>query len=83
MKRNYINRRSSHQFIVGWRKYGTLVLLLLQALFMLFLPTFMTGFIALLWLTVPCGIKIINSKWYLWYTRQILFATFGILYLIS
>ena len=80
---NYINRRSLHQFVVNWRKYGTFVTLVLQVLFMLFLPTFMTGFIALLWLTIPCGIKIINTKWYLWYTRQILFATFAILYLIS
>ena len=70
-----------HQIVIYWRKYAPSPILTLQILSSLFLPNFITGCIISLWLTVPCSMNIVNKNWYLWYPRQLIFATFSILYM--
>jgi len=72
-----------HRFIVGWRKYATLPILTAQILSSIWLPSYITGCVLALWLTVPCEIKTINYKWYLWYLRQLAFATLSALYFLQ
>jgi hypothetical protein len=72
-----------HRFIVGWRKYAPLPILIIQIISQIWLPSYITGCLLALWLTVPCRIKIINCKWYLWYPRQLVFATLLALYFLQ
>lgn len=73
---------NTHRLVVIWRKHGALPLLVVQILASCFLPNYIIGCVALLWLTLPCGIKIINHKWYLYYLRQLAFIILAILYFI-
>ncbi len=64
------------QFINGWRKYVGLPLLIFQTSALLFIESnIVHGCIALLWLTIPCGIKNVNINKWLWYLRQLFFIT--------
>lgn len=72
-----------HRFIVGWRKHAAFPILIVQILSQIWLPNYITGCVLALWLTVPCGVKIINCKWYLWYPRQLAFATLSALYFLQ
>ncbi len=65
----------SHRGVVTWRKYAPLPLLITQMMGFYINNPYLFGVTSVLWLTIPCGIKIINNKWYLWYPRQIIFAT--------
>ncbi len=66
-------------FIINWRKYGAVPLLMAQVFAMLFCGDTINGCVIALWLTIPCGIKIVNLKWYFWYPRQLYFGTLSIL----
>lgn len=59
-----------------WRKYAAPPLLGVHIISLAF--PYVYPFIVLLWLTVPCGIPLVNKKWYLWYPRQGLFLFFGV-----
>lgn len=67
------------EFIKNWRKYGAPFILFIQILSMIFYNNIVYGCIMLLWLTVPCGIPIVNKNWWLWYPRQLFFLTFVII----
>jgi hypothetical protein len=69
-----------HYFVVKWRKYAALPLLVVHVLTGIFFnQTIIYGLICALWLTVPCGIPYVNRHWFLWYPRQIFFAFFSII----
>lgn len=65
-----------------WRKYGAIPLLITQIIGMLISPL-LYACIMPLWITLPCGVKIINEKWYLWYPRQLLFGTMAVMAIID
>ena len=71
--------RSLHSVVVAWRKYAALPILLLQIVTGAWCSSIVYGCVVALWLTVPCGIKMVNCRWYLWYPRQLLFATMSAL----
>ena len=66
-----------------WRKYGSIPILLAQIFTSMYCNNIIQGFVIALWLTVPCGIMYINRNWWLWYPRQLLFASFAILSIIK
>lgn len=59
-----------------WRRFGAFVILALMCLSEAYCPKAM-GFAFLLFLTVPCGIKIFN-RGNLWIVRQTVFAITGL-----
>ncbi len=61
-----------HWYVVAWRKYGSIPILTAQIICDSLFGHYVSGAVILLFLTIPCGIKIINQKWYLWYPRQLL-----------
>lgn len=61
-----------------WRKNGALIILLLQIFSMYIHSDILLAFVMPLWLTVPCGIKEVNTNWFLWYPRQLMFGIFAI-----
>jgi hypothetical protein len=72
-----------------WRMYGSLVLLLVMLIGVVFMKFeiqyggLIIGASDVLMLTVPCGISIVNSNKILWYIRQCFFLLFGILLIIE
>jgi len=65
-----------------WRRHGALPLLITQIVTMLTSPV-LYACVMPLWLTVPCGIKAVNERWYLWYPRQLLFGTMALIAIIN
>ncbi len=72
----------SHELLTTWRKYGAFILAPLSII-SLHLPNKISAVIALSYLTIPCGIKIINTNKILWYTRQFFFLATSLLLLCS
>jgi hypothetical protein len=68
-------------FLKHWRKHGAKYCLL--ALIGSIWSVKIIGVIAILMLTVPCGIKKINTDKRLWCLRQLYFAGIGLLNLIA
>lgn len=62
------------KFIKYWRKYGVILLLLM----IVFGNSIVGCAGTFLMLTVPCGFKVINKNWWLWYPRQIFFLYFAL-----
>lgn len=58
-----------------YKPYYGLGMLTLQLLAMLLFNNTVVGLVMLLWLFVPCGIKIINQNKLLWFIRQLVFLT--------
>ncbi len=77
-------KNQMHKYLVFWRKYGALVLILIQGIIYFYNQNFIynviCGLICLLWLTIPCGISVINKYWWLWIPRQIIFICFAIVF---
>ncbi len=65
-----------------WRKYAGLFILIAQVLSFIYLSRVATGLIILLWLTVPCGVKYVNTNKWLWYPRQFIFLAMGLLMIL-
>jgi hypothetical protein len=72
-------KKKLHRFVVYWRRYATFPLLITQMITSAYCSNIVYACVIALWLTVPCGIKVVNRKWYLWYPRQLLFATMSVL----
>jgi len=65
-----------------WRRYGSLYCVILM-LSTSWYSAKIVGGLMIIMMTVPCGIKSINTNKYLWYGRQLLFAGIGILNLMA
>lgn len=82
-----MNKRQIHKFVTWWRQYGAMILFFGLMILIIFDPEkqfmFIAGIISLLYLTVPCGIHIINKNIFLWTIRQLAFLTIGLLYIIT
>lgn len=70
----HIVRHSLHWYVVRWRKYAALPILIAQILTSIYCSQIVYGSVLALWLTVPCGIKAVNRYKWLWYPRQALFG---------
>lgn len=62
-----------NSFVVQWRKYAALPILIAQILTLTYCNQIIYGLVVALWLTVPCGMKTVNNNKFLWYPRQLLF----------
>ena len=62
---------------VWWRKHGAKVLLLF-ILLSIFISNVAIGFFEIMMLTVPCGIRKVNTCYWLWYPRQLYFFLIGL-----
>ena len=67
-------RHSLHLYVVRWRKYAALPILITQILTYAYCSNIVYGCVLALWLTVPCGIKAVNRYKWLWYPRQAIFG---------
>lgn len=80
--------RDVRYYKAWWKKYGAMILVLcMLPLFWLsdnhseaYLPL---AVLYALFLTVPCGFKIVNSNKFIWFGRQMLFLAFSMSCLAS
>ena len=81
-----IYQKDFRRFRIFWRKHGAVVLLLPLIIFGILAKTRVgrvgMGMCALAYLTVPCGIRVINTNKFLWFLRQLYFLIIGLAYII-
>lgn len=65
-----------------WRIHGSKILFFL-ILLSIFISKVILGFFIIMMLTVPCGIKKVNTCLPIWYLRQVYFLIIGLLLMFS
>ena len=80
-KKAFAIHNGVRSFRKHWRKHGAKYCLL--ALVGVIWSVKILGVVSIVMLTVPCGIKKVNTDKRLWYLRQIYFAGNGILNLLA
>ena len=68
-------------FIKWWRSYGVILLIALQLIFWLMEYPIGICIATIMFVTVPCNMKIFNKYKLLWYVRQIAFIFVGMLHI--
>ena len=72
-------KKNIRKYRKRWRKYGALICLIIMLAFLPFsFAYYVVGGVCILMLTVPCGVKQINTIKALWYIRQLCFLSLGI-----
>lgn len=81
--RKYAILRVMRMLRIKWRKYASLPVLILQIAVWIIWGNVAMGYVLLLWLTIPCGIKVVNTNKLLWVGRQFVFAALALLNILS
>lgn len=66
------------RFRLFWRSNGSIILLIGIFGSIAIGNNLLLGITELLMLTIPCGAQKINTTWWLWYPRQLLFCVLAV-----
>lgn len=76
-------KKKYRKFRKGWRKWGASFLFFSLVISVIISWDIGVGICCLMMLTVPCGIKKVNTVKWIWYSRQLFFLLLAILNFIE